>query len=121
MLAIAFGGAIGAVFRYLLSSTIVSTFGRDFPYATLAVNIIGSLVIGFLYVLLLERGHLNATWTAGLTVGVLGAFTTFSTFSLETLGLIEQGKVLAASTYAGASLLLCLLATWAGLSLARTI
>ena len=79
ILAIAIGGAAGAVLRYWTSTGIYALVGRTFPYGTLVVNVAGSLLMGFLYVLLVERLALSVEWRAALLIGVLGAFTTFST------------------------------------------
>ncbi|MDH5592665.1 MAG: CrcB family protein, partial [Gammaproteobacteria bacterium] len=84
LLAIAGGGAIGAVLRFTLSANIDRWFDRGYPLGTLLVNIIGSLMVGLLFSLIIERGILPVEWRAALMIGFLGAFTTFSTFSMET-------------------------------------
>lgn len=119
LIAVASGGALGAVLRWLLSSKIQSWMVRDFPIGTFSVNILGSLLLGITYVLLVERLNLAAEWRLALITGLLGAFTTFSTFSLEAVQLLSQGRGLAAGSYVVGSVLLCLLATAAGLFLAR--
>ena len=121
LIAIAVGGAVGAVLRFLTANGVHSLVGREFPYGTLTVNVLGSLCMGFLYVLLLERMDLGPAWRSLLLVGLLGSFTTFSTFSIETLNLIEAGEQLRAAMNIVASILLCLLAVWAGVVLARQI
>lgn len=121
ILAIAGGGAAGAVARFLFSTGIYRLFGRDFPWGTLSVNVLGSFAMGLLFVLLLERSLMAGELRAAILVGFLGAFTTFSTFSLETLALVEQGEALRALLNIAASVLLCLLACWAGLIAARAI
>lgn len=121
VLAIAAGGAVGALLRYWMSTGIYSLLGRDFPYGTLAVNVVGSLLLGLLSVLMLERFDVGPVWRAGLLVGGLGAFTTFSTFSFETLVLFEQGAVVRAVLNAVVSVLVCLLAVWVGVFLGRQI
>ncbi len=121
LLAIAFGGAFGAVARFLASTGVYRLAGRDFPYGTLAVNVLGSLLMGLLYILLIERGTLGAEWRALLLVGFLGAFTTFSTFSIETLNLIEAGEPVRALTNVIVSVVFCLLAAWLGVLLGRQL
>lgn len=111
---IAGGGAIGAVMRHLVANGVYGMLGRGFPYGTLAVNVIGSLLMGMLYVMLVERVAFSVEWRAFLMIGVLGAFTTFSTFSIETLLLLETGAYLKAASNMILSVLLCILATWAG-------
>jgi len=119
--AIAVGGALGSVMRYAMSGWVGIMAGRHFPYGTLAVNVLGSLAMGFLFVLFTERLSDNVIWRAGLLIGVLGGFTTFSSFSIETLNLIEQGDILKAFVNVIASVMLCLLATWIGVVVARSI
>lgn len=119
--AIAVGGALGSVLRYVMSGWVAVLAGRNFPYGTLVVNILGSLAMGFLFVLFIDRLSENVIWRAGLLIGVLGGFTTFSSFSIETFNLIEQGDVLKAFINVAASVMLCLFATWVGAIAARSI
>jgi fluoride exporter len=121
LLAIASGGAIGALFRFWVSSGVYSLLGRGLPYGTLAVNILGSLAMGFFYVLLLERTLVSPELRGALLVGFLGAFTTFSTFSIETLNLLEQAELLRAGLNVLLSVTACLLACWFGLILGRQL
>ena len=121
VLAIAAGGAAGSVLRFWMSTWVHSFAGRSFPYGTLAVNVIGCLLMGFLFVLLVERMSDSAVWRAALLIGVLGGFTTFSSFSIETFNLLEQGDYLKAGVNALSSLVLCLGATWAGVIFGRQI
>lgn len=120
-LAIAAGGALGAVMRFWASNAVYGWLGRGFPYGTLAVNVLGSLLMGFLYVLMMERLAAAAEWRGFLLVGLLGAFTTFSTFSIETLNLLEQaqyGKALANTLI---SVVACVAAAFVGVLVARQL
>jgi fluoride exporter len=121
VIAIAIGGAVGSVLRYWVSTGVHDWLGRGFPYGTLAVNVLGCLVMGALFVLLTERSAANSVMRAGLLIGMLGGFTTFSSFSIETFNLIEQGAVAKAAGNMAASLFLCVGATWLGVMLARQI
>jgi CrcB protein len=121
VLAIAAGGAVGSVLRYWLSSGVHAVFGRGFPYGTLAVNVIGCWFMGFLFVFFLDRLTNEAVWRAGILIGVLGGFTTFSAFSMETFSLIEEGALVKAGLNAALSLVLCILATWIGVLVARQL
>lgn len=120
-LAIAGGGAIGALLRFWMSNGVYALLGRGFPYGTLAVNVLGSLLMGVLYVLLLEKLALGPVARAALLVGLLGAFTTFSTFSIETLNLVEAGEMLRAGLNVVLSVALCIGATWVGVIAGRTL
>jgi CrcB protein len=121
ILYIAIGGAIGAVFRYLASTAVYSWLGRGFPYGTLAVNVVGSLIMGFLAIVLLERISTGPELRALMLIGLLGAFTTFSTFSIETLNLIDQGAVIKAGINILLSVILCVGAAWLGTILGRQL
>ncbi len=121
ILAIAGGGAVGAVARFLVSTGVYRLLGRDFPWGTLAVNVIGSFGMGLLFVLLLERSLMAPEYRTAILVGFLGSFTTFSTFSLETLTLVEQGEALRAMLNVAISVMLCLVACWAGIVAARAL
>ena len=121
LLYIAAGGALGAVMRFGVSNGVHMLFGRNFPYGTLTVNVLGSLLIGLLYILLIERYSLGPQVRAILIIGVLGAFTTFSTFSLETYNLLENGEFLKAILNVLLSVTLCLIAAWAGVMIGRQL
>lgn len=118
---IAAAGAIGALFRFGLSNGVHRLMGRDFPYGTLVVNVAGSLLIGYFFVLFLERSIATEAWRLAVLVGLLGSFTTFSTFSLETMNLISDGAYVRAAFNVALSVLLCLAATWVGIGLARHV
>jgi len=117
--AIAIGGAAGSVLRYGVSQGIHTLVGRGFPWGTLVVNSLGSLLIGFLFVYLVERLAVSEVLRAALFIGLLGGFTTFSTFSLETLVLIEEASYLKAVINIFISVVLCLGGAWLGMTLAR--
>ncbi|NOY72420.1 MAG: fluoride efflux transporter CrcB [Gammaproteobacteria bacterium] len=120
-IAIAGGGAVGAVARYGLANSIYTMLGRGFPYGTLVVNLVGSLLMGFLFVFLLERINVGPEIRAAIIVGFLGSFTTFSTFSMETLTLINQGAYTKAALNIILSVVLCILFTALGVALARRL
>ncbi len=120
IIAVALGGAFGAVFRFLISSGVYQWLGRGFPYGTLTVNIIGSFLIGLMTeALLLQRVALSIEYRSAILIGLFGSLTTFSTFSLDTLYLIEQGQLSKASLNIVLSIFICLLAVWIGLSIGK--
>ena len=121
LLMIAAGGASGALCRHWMVNFINSFAHGKFPYGTLAVNFLGSFLIGIMYVLIAERMSLHPDWRNVLMVGFLGAFTTFSTFSLETITLLENGHIASAALYTVGSLTLCVLAAWFAITLTRLI
>ncbi len=121
LLIVGAGGAFGAIGRYWLSIWVYSLTGRAFPWGTLAVNLLGSLLMGFLSVWLLERMSLSSEMRALLMVGFLGSFTTFSTFSLETLLLLEQGAVARAGVNIAVSVITCIFAAWMGTLIAKAM
>jgi CrcB protein len=109
-LAVAIGGALGSVARYALSSWIFDITSHKFPYATLIVNVAGSFVMGILFVVIVERAALPAEMRSLLMIGFIGAFTTFSAFSLDALGLWQNGHVLMSVIYMITTIILCLVA-----------
>jgi CrcB protein len=121
IVAIALGGALGSLARYGVSTAIYGWLGRGFPWGTLVVNVLGSFLMGFLFVLLIERLAWAPEWRAALLIGFLGAFTTFSTFSIETLNLLEQGAALVAVANVMLSVGVCVLVCWAGVMLGRLL
>ena len=121
LLAIAAGGAVGALLRYLVSTGTHAVLGRGFPYGTFTVNFLGSLMMGFLYVWLLDRIVTGPVVRAFLLIGLLGGFTTFSTFSIESLNLIEAGHVLKALVNVLLSVTVCITAAGLGVLIARQL
>ncbi|MEC7875482.1 MAG: fluoride efflux transporter CrcB [Pseudomonadota bacterium] len=121
LLAIAIGGAAGSLCRYGMSNGIYFLLGRGFPYGTLAVNILGSIIMGIAYVMMIEKLEVSPEWRMGIIVGLLGAFTTFSAFSIETLELLETGENLKAGLNMFLSVTLCISGCWLGMILARQI
>ena len=118
-LAVALGGALGAMSRYWVYDAFVRASESRFPWATLTVNITGSFFLGIAFVLITERAEMGPEVRGLVTVGFLGAFTTFSTFSLETVGLLEQGQLTAAISYVLSSVVVCIIAAWLGLTFSR--
>jgi CrcB protein len=119
LLPIAIGGALGAIARYFASLWIHGIAGTGFPYGTLLVNVAGSFAIGILYVVIIESSTGLAHYRAPLMIGLLGAFTTYSTFSLETMHLVENGELTKAGLNIVLNVILCLAACWLGLVLGR--
>jgi len=118
---IAAGGATGALMRYWMSNGVYAILGRGFPYGTLTVNVVGSLLMGFSYVFMIERMDVSVEWRAALMIGLLGAFTTFSTFSIETLNLLESGEQLKAALNILLSVTLCIIGCWLGMIVGRNV
>lgn len=121
IIAIALGGAAGAVARFLVANGIYGWFGRSFPLGTLFVNVSGSFLMGFLTAFLLQRFTMVVEYRAALLVGFLGAYTTFSTFALESFYLFEEGELAKAALNIFLSTVLCLVAVWFGMLLGRRI
>lgn len=107
--------------RFWVSNGVYTLLGRAFPWGTLAVNVLGSLAMGLLFVWLTERSSLGPEWRGMLLIGFLGAFTTFSTFSLETMNLLESAAYLKAVLNMLVSVLACVLAAGLGVILARQL
>lgn len=121
LIAIAIGGAVGSVLRFMVSTNVHRLMGKDFPYGTLTVNVLGSLLMGFLFIMLVERQISSVELRSGILFGLLGAFTTFSSFSFETLALMESGDWAKALVNVFVSVSVCLLATWIGLGIGRQL
>lgn len=120
-LGVAIAGALGALARYSLGGFIANRSKTPFPVETLVINVSGSLILGFVFVLLTERFLPHPALRTALTVGFLGAYTTFSTFSFETLRLIEDGAVALAVANVVASVVAGLVAVYLGTVVGRAI
>ena len=121
LLFIALGGATGAVSRYLLATWAHGLWEGKMPVGTLMVNMLGSFAIGIVYVLVVERQIIHPDWRGVLMVGFLGAFTTFSTFSLETISLMEDGHIAHALVYMLGSAILCVVMAGTAIQLTRIL
>ncbi|MSQ61860.1 MAG: fluoride efflux transporter CrcB [Dehalococcoidia bacterium] len=121
MLLIALAGGLGAVSRFALDQWIGRRLPGQFPWGTFAINVSGSFVLGLLFTLLTERYVANTTFRLSLTTGFLGAYTTFSTFALETNRLWGSGAQGLAAVNVAGSVAAALLAVWLGAALARTL
>jgi CrcB protein len=118
-LAIAVGGAFGAMSRYWISQSVPRLDGSGFPFGTFTVNLIGSFLIGVLFILFVEKLQVAEQWGSLLIVGFLGAMTTFSTFSLDALLLFQQGDYNVAFFYIFSSVVACLFAAYTGMQITR--
>lgn len=120
---IALGGALGSVARYWCSGLVAEGFGETFPWGTLVVNVVGSFIIGFFATLTAPDGRWLVGGTARQFVmtGILGGYTTFSSFSLQTLNLVRDGELFRAGGNITLSVVLCLLAVWLGHAAAATL
>lgn len=112
-------GALGCLSRYYLSDRVCDLLGRSFPYGTMVVNVLGAFIIGLIMESGLRGSLLPTNLRIGLTVGFLGGFTTFSTFSYETFKLLEDGELVAAVANVLLSVMACLIFTWLGIHAAR--
>jgi len=120
---VALGGALGTTARYWLATVVARSFGETFPWGTLIVNVTGSFVIGFFAALTGPDGRVFASSTVRqfVIIGICGGYTTFSSFSLQTLNLMNDGEWTRAGANIGLSVLLCLIAVWAGVVLANLV
>lgn len=121
ILFVALGGALGSVARYGVNVAAARAFGLGFPWGTLAVNVVGGLVMGLLAAVLALKGEASPETKLFLMTGVLGGFTTFSAFSLDAVALYERGEVGLAAAYVAASVALSIGALVAGLALGRAL
>lgn len=119
ILAVGMGGALGAVGRYLVAGRVAQLLGAGFPFGTLAVNVIGGVLMGVLVEASALRFNIGGELRAFLMVGVLGGFTTFSSFSLEVALLIERHQLMAAAVYVLSSVVLSVAALFAGMMAIR--
>lgn len=125
LLLVFLGGGLGATARYVLSGFVYEKLGSGFPYGTLAVNLTGCFLIGILMSVFEGRFLVNPTLRVFLTIGILGGFTTFSTFSYETIALLSERQILAATGNILFSLLFsllfCLIGTWLGMQVGKLL
>ncbi len=119
--AIAIGGTLGCWARYAQTGLVQTAFGRDFPFATLSINVIGSFLMGFLFIVTVERLMIPPSVRAGVLTGVLGGYTTFSTFEMETLLLAESGEFFKAALYVILSVVIGFGAAFGGAYIARNL
>ncbi|GLK73769.1 CrcB family protein [Ancylobacter dichloromethanicus] len=118
---IAFFGVLGCWARFAQTNLVQAVYGRDFPYATMSINIMGSFIMGFLFVETLERLTLAPSLRTGILTGFIGGYTTFSTFEMETLLLAEGGEALKAALYMVLSVGLGFIAAFGGAYIARNL
>lgn len=111
---VACGGAIGATLRYLITIGMLSLFGKGFPFATLTVNVLGSLILGGLFQVVQQETIAASPWWPLIGVGFLGALTTFSTFSMDSLLLLQQGELIKAMLNVVLNVVVCILAAYIG-------
>lgn len=116
---VAVGGGIGATTRYLVSTWAAERFGTDFPYGTLIVNVVGCFIIGVFMTLATERLIVTPYWRLLVTVGFVGGLTTFSSYSYETLKLLEDADIMMALYNLVGNVIMGFFATWLGISVAR--
>lgn len=119
--AIAAGGALGAVGRYATSLLAIRLLGPQFPWGTLSVNVLGSFLLGAVFVWTQKTATVSPALTAFLAIGLLGAFTTFSTFSLDAITLYRERTIIVAGGYVAASLVLSIVGLLAGMAMMRNI
>jgi fluoride exporter len=118
---IAIGGVFGCWARYAMTNSVQGLLGRAFPYATLSINVLACLLIGFLFTIMMGRINVAPTIRLGILTGFIGGFSTFSTFAMETFLLAEQGEWGRSALYVLFSLFMGLLATFVGVFAARAI
>jgi CrcB protein len=121
VIGVGLAGALGALSRYGLEGLVSGRFPGSFPLGTFVVNITGSFVLGLLFVILTERTAVDPAIRTSLTIGFVGAYTTFSTFSFETVRLLEDGAFATAALNVMATIALGLVAVWAGMAVGRAV
>lgn len=120
-LAIAVGGTLGCWARYAMTNLVQAVYGRDFPYATLSINLLGAFLMGFLFIETLDRLTISPILRTGILTGMLGGYTTFSTFEMETFLLVERGEGWKALLYIILSVGLGFLCAFGGAAIARNL
>lgn len=116
---VALGGALGATLRFFIMQISVQWLGKDFPFGTLLVNIVGSFFLGLMYALI-EQGYIaDFPWRAMISVGLLGALTTFSTFSVDSLLLLQQGQYVKSVVNIALNVVLCMAVAWVGMQVIK--
>jgi len=118
ILAIGLGSSIGGMLRYVLAESIQQKLQSTLPFGTFTINVIGCFLIGIVFGLF-DRGNLSQEWRLFLATGLLGGFTTFSAFSMETVNLLRDGQYGSVMTYVAGSVVIGLLATFAGISITK--
>lgn len=116
---VAVGGAVGSAMRYITSNWMAARFGTEFPMGTLLVNVAGCFLIGLFMALATERLSISPYWRLLLVVGFLGGLTTFSSFSYETMRLLQEADIMQAFYNVGLNVLVGFLATWLGMGAVR--
>jgi fluoride exporter len=118
---IGIGAFLGANARYLMQSWAAARWGSGFPLGTVLVNVIGSFILGFFMTAATQRAAISTNWRLFISVGLLGGYTTFSSFTYETLALLQGDRWLASLLYFGGNVVIGLLAAFAGILLARAL
>jgi CrcB protein len=121
ILVIGLGGFIGAIMRYSISGWVYRIVGSGLPYGTLSVNILGSFILGFFLLFAEERFTISPAWRSFIAVGMMGALTTFSTFSYETFMMLQENLYGQVALNVGLNVVLTIAAVWAGMALARIV
>ncbi len=119
LFSIAAGGAVGALARYWVSAVAVNNAQFRLPYGTMLCNVLGSFLMGICFVIIMEKARISPEFRPILMVGFLGAFTTFSTFSLEAVTMLQEGHIMSAAIYIILSVVLCITALYGGLWFTR--